>query len=40
MKTAAYRNGTNDTQNLSIADFELGGFSGLSYEMLVSRLRR
>jgi HAD superfamily hydrolase (TIGR01509 family) len=40
MKVAGYRNGTNDGQDLSIADFELGGFSGLSYEKLVSRLRR
>ena len=40
MKVAAYRNGHNDGQDLSIADFELGGFTGLSYEKLVSRLRR
>lgn len=40
MRTAAYRNGTNDGQDLSLADFELGGFRGLSYEKLVSRLRR
>lgn len=40
MKVAGYRNGTNDAQDLSIADFELGGFSGLSYEKLVARLRR
>ena len=40
MKAAAFRNGTNDGQDLSIADFELGSFSGLSYEKLVSRLRR
>ena len=40
MKTAAYRNGSNDAQDLSIADFELGGFAGLSYEKLLSRLRR
>ncbi|MBI3565360.1 MAG: HAD family phosphatase, partial [Elusimicrobia bacterium] len=40
MKAAAYRNGTNEGQDLSIADFELSSFSGLSYEKLVSRLRR
>lgn len=40
MKTAGYRNGSNDGQDLSIADFELGGFPGLSYEKLISRLRK
>jgi len=40
MKIAAYRNGTNDAQDLSIADFELGGFSGLSVEKLAAHLRR
>lgn len=40
MKAAAFRNGSNDAQDLSIADFELASFSGLSYEKLVSRLRR
>lgn len=40
MKTAAYRNGSNDGQDLSIADFELGSFAGLDYDRLVSRLRR
>ena len=40
MKAAAFRNGTNDGQDLSLADFELGSFSGLGYDKLVSRLRR
>jgi HAD superfamily hydrolase (TIGR01509 family) len=40
MKAAAFRNGTNDAQDLSLADFELGSFAGLSYDKLVSRLRR
>ncbi|OGR91047.1 MAG: hypothetical protein A2V88_06780 [Elusimicrobia bacterium RBG_16_66_12] len=40
LKAAAYRNGSNDGQDLSIADFELVSFSGLSYEKLISRLRR
>ncbi len=40
MKAAAYRNGSNDGQDLSIADFELASFAGLSYDKLVSRLRR
>jgi sugar-phosphatase len=40
MKVGAYRNGSNDAQDLSIADFELGSFAGLSYDKLVSRLRR
>ena len=40
MKVAGYRNGTNDAQDLSIADFELGDFRGLSYEKLIARLRR
>ncbi len=40
MKVAAFRNGANDGQDLSIADFELGGFSGLSLEKLASRVRR
>lgn len=40
MKAAAYRNGSNDGQDLSIADFELASFSGLSYEKLLARLRR
>jgi len=40
MKTAAYRNGSNDGQDLSIADIELGGFAGLSFEKLLSHLRR
>lgn len=40
MKVAAYRNGSNDGQDLSIADFELVSFEGLSYEKLISRLRR
>ncbi|OGS36590.1 MAG: hypothetical protein A2506_05640 [Elusimicrobia bacterium RIFOXYD12_FULL_66_9] len=39
-KAAAYRNGSNDGQDLSIADFELVSFAGLSYEKLISRLRR
>lgn len=40
MKVAAFRNGSNDAQDLSIADFELGGFAGVGYDKLVSRLRR
>ena len=40
MKVAAYRNGHNDGQDLSSADFELAGFPGLSYEKLIARLRK
>lgn len=40
MKVAAFRNGHNDGQDLSVADFVLGGFVGLSYEKLVAALRR
>lgn len=40
MRTAAFRNGSNDGQDLSIADFELGGFSGVGYDKLAARLRR
>lgn len=40
MKVAAFRNGSNDGQDLSIADFELGGFKGLGVEKLAARLRR
>jgi len=40
MKAAAYRNGTNDAQDLSLADFELASFAGLTYDKLISRLRR
>ena len=37
MKVAAFRNGANDGQDLSSADFELGGFRGLSKEKLHRR---
>ncbi|MBI4060918.1 MAG: HAD-IA family hydrolase [Elusimicrobia bacterium] len=40
MKVAAYRTAHNEEQDLSTADFELTGFPGLSYDRLVSRLRR
>lgn len=40
MKTAAYRNGSNDGQDLSVADFEIGSFAGLDYDRLAARLRR
>jgi HAD superfamily hydrolase (TIGR01509 family) len=40
MKTAAFRNGGNDAQDLSIADFEIGGFAALTYDKLVAKLRR
>lgn len=39
-KTAAYRNGANDGQDLSLADFELASFAGLTYTKLLSRLKR
>lgn len=40
MKVAAYRNGANDGQDLSLADFELGGFAGVGHDKLAARLRR
>ncbi len=40
MKVAAYRTKSNEGQDLSTADFELGSFAGLDYDRLISRLRR
>jgi HAD superfamily hydrolase (TIGR01509 family) len=39
-RTAAYRNGSNDAQDLSLAEIELAGFSGVTAEKLLARLRR
>ncbi len=39
-KVAAFRTPHNKGQDLSLADFELAGFSGLDYEKLAARLRR
>lgn len=39
-RAAAYRNGANEGQDLSIADFELTGFSGLTADKLLARARR
>ena len=40
MKCAAFRTTHNETQDLSLADFELSGFAGLDYDRLVARLKR
>jgi HAD superfamily hydrolase (TIGR01509 family) len=40
LRAAGYRTPHNEHQDLSAADFELGSFSGLDYERLISRLRR
>lgn len=39
-KVAAFRTRHNQGQDLTHADFELSGFSGLDYEKLAARLRR
>ena len=40
MRAAGFRTAHNEAQDLSAADFELAGFSGLDYDRLISRLRR
>ena len=38
LRCAALRNGANDAQDLSQADFELSGLENAGYELLISRL--
>lgn len=40
LKAAGFRTKSNEGQDLSAADFELGSFAGLDYDRLVARLRR